>query len=327
MSEKYTIGIDLGGTNIKCAVCDESVMPLVRLSIETQADRGCEHVLERMVLLVDELLAKASLARSDILGIGLGAPGPISYADGMILNAPNLPGWVNIPLRQRFADATKLPIVLENDANAAAYGEFVSGAGQDVHSMVMLTLGTGIGSGIILNDVLCRGCDGSAAEIGHIVLVPNGRPCPCGQEGCFERYASAQAVAERYDEAVRNSETSSPESIGGLSESMDAQDVLRAIEAGDSLATRVWDETCRYLALGCINIEHILGPELIVLGGGLANAGRRLLDPVRAYFRTLRWKMTHPALEISLAALGLEAGTIGAAALARTCLACSGRPP
>ena len=317
MSEKYTIGIDLGGTNIKCAVCDETVTPLVRLSTETQADRGCEHVLERMVLLVDELLSKASLNRSDILGIGLGAPGPISYAEGMILNAPNLPGWVNIPLRQHFADATKLPIVLENDANAAAYGEFVSGAGRDVHSMVMLTLGTGIGSGIILDDIIWRGCDGSAAEIGHMVLVPNGRPCPCGQQGCFERYASAQAVAERYDEAVRDSKTDSLALVSGLSESIDAQDVLRAIEAGDMLAARVWDETCRYLALGCVNIEHILGPELIVLGGGLANTGRRLLDPVRAHFRMLRWKMTHPALEIRPAALGPEAGTIGAAALAR----------
>lgn len=317
MPAHCTIGIDLGGTNIKGGVCAEDGTLLVHHSIETQADAGFEHVFARIVGLVDELLRRSSLSKADVLGVGIGAPGPLSHADGVIHNAPNLPGWVNIPLRERLSEVTQLPVVLENDANAAAFGEFVAGAGKEVSSLVMLTLGTGIGGGIVLDGRLWRGCDDCAAEIGHTVIVPGGRPCPCGQEGCLERYASAHAAAERLVEAVQAGEESSLRSDIQSGEPLDARDVQRAAEQGDQLAARIWDETCYYLALGCINIERVLGPELIVLTGGLTNAGERLLSPVRAHFHKLRWKLTLPSLEIVIAALGAEAGTIGAAALAR----------
>ena len=317
MPVNYTIGVDLGGTNIKGGLCDAQGRLIVQHAVATEAQHGVEHVVARMIALIDELPVLASLRGTDIVGVGVGAPGPLSHAAGVIHNAPNLPGWVDIPLRQMIADGTGLPVTLENDANAAAFGEFVIGAGRDVQSMVMLTLGTGIGGGIVLDGRVWRGCDDAAAEIGHTVIVPGGRPCPCGQVGCFERYASANAVAERLSEAVRGGEDSVLRADVEAGRAIDARDVLRAADSGDALAERIWDETCHYLALGCINIERLLSPELIVLAGGLTNAGERLLEQVRSRFRAARWHLTPAVVEIALAALGAEAGTVGAAALAR----------
>ncbi|MCK4340781.1 MAG: ROK family protein [Phycisphaerae bacterium] len=316
MTARYTIGIDLGGTNIKGGVCDRRQTLLTRHAIETQAELGCEHVLERMARLVDDLLQQTNLSKAQIAGIGVGAPGPLSHAQGMIYHAPNLPGFVAVPLRDRFAKATGLPVVLENDANAAAYGEFTAGAGKDVRNMVMLTLGTGIGGGIVLDGKLWRGRYDNAGEIGHTVIVPDGRACPCGQRGCLERYASANAIAERLREAVAAGENSVLKPKITANEPFDARDVLQAAEQGDALAARIWDETCYYLALSVVNVRHLLNPELVVFAGGLINAGPRLLDPVKEHLERLSWKIAPDAPRIALATLGTDAGTIGAAALA-----------
>jgi glucokinase len=317
MAATYTIGIDLGGTNLKGGICDPVGTLVRRESIDTQAEHGFEHVLGRMAGLVDRLLRQSGLTKTQIAGIGVGAPGPMSHARGVIHQAPNLPGWVNIPLRDRFADATGLPVVLENDANAAAFGEFTAGAGRDVRNMVMLTLGTGIGGGIVLDGKLWRGSFDNAGEIGHTVVVPDGRACPCGQKGCLERYASANAVAERVSEAVRAGEDSllKPKVAGG--QPFDARDVVAAVDTGDPLAARIWDETCYYLALAAVNLRHVLNPELVVFAGGLINAGPRLLERVCAHFERLSWKIAPDAPRLALATLGSDAGTIGAAALAR----------
>jgi glucokinase len=317
MVARYTIGFDVGGTNIEAGICDESGTLVVRRSIKTEAQRGFEHVFERMVALVDSVLGDGGLPRADVLALGIGAPGPLSHAEGVIYHAPNLPGWHDIPLRQRLSDATGLVVTLENDANAAAFGEFIAGAGKDVRDMAMLTLGTGIGGGIVLDGRLWRGRYDSAAEVGHTVIVPGGRPCPCGQRGCLERYGSANAVAERLIEAVEAGEPSALKARIEAGESIDARDVLRALDAGDALAARVWDETCYYLALAAVNLQHLLNPELVVLAGGLSKAGERLLTPVRARFEELRWKIAPDAPQIVLATLGTDAGIIGAAALAR----------
>ena len=317
MPGQFTIGIDLGGTNLKGGVCSDAHEVRTTHSIETQAERGFEHVLGRMVLLVDALLEKARLGRADVVAIGIGAPGPLLHEEGLILGAPNLPGWVNVPLRQRLADAVRLRVVLENDANAAAFGEFVAGAGRDVRSLVMLTLGTGVGGGIVLDGRLWRGVCDSAGEMGHTIIVPGGRPCPCGQLGCFERYASANAVAERLAEAVQSGEESALKPQVQAGTTFDARDVLRAADAGDALAARIWDQTCSYLALGCVNLEHLLSPDKVVLAGGLTHAGERLLAPVQRHVQELRWHIATTPPQIALAALGIDAGIIGAAALAR----------
>lgn len=313
----HTIGIDLGGTNLKAGVLDPSGHLVLHGSIPTEADGGVDHVIRRMAALVEELADEAGLQRQDIEGIGVGAPGPLSHERGIVYNAPNLPGWVNVPLRKRLSELTGLPVVVENDANAAAFGEFVAGADRGVRSLVLLTLGTGIGSGIVLEGQLWRGCDEAGAEMGHVILIPDGRPCPCGQRGCFERYASASAVAERLAEAVRAGQRSALREQIEAGRTPGAREVLAAASAGDEPAARIWDETCYYLALGCITIEHLISPQRIVLSGGLTNAGKHLLEPVRAHFARLRWHLTQPSVEIVLSTLGTEAGIIGAAALAR----------
>jgi glucokinase len=317
MTAGYTVGIDLGGTNIKGGVCAPDGALKLRRSIDTQAAGGVEHVLGRMAQLVDELMREARLTKADILGVGVGAPGPMSHAAGVIHSTPNMPGWVNIPLRERFSSMTGLRVVLENDANAAAFGEYVAGAGRETRSLVMLTLGTGIGGGIVLDGKLWRGQFDNAGEVGHMVMVPRGRACPCGQRGCLERYASANAVAERLCEAVRAGEDSVLKPKVQANEAFDARHVLAAADAGDALAVRIWDETCEYLALAIVNLRHLLNPELVVLAGGLINAGARLLEPIRAHFERLSWKIAPDAPRIALATLGESAGTIGAAALAR----------
>lgn len=317
MSTTYTIGIDLGGTNIKGGVCDERGALLTRQSIETEADRGVEHVLQRMAGLVEELLRATGLGRTEVAGVGVGAPGPMSHARGIVYSAPNLPGFVDVPLREQFAALTGLRVVLENDANAAAFGEFGAGAGKEVRTLVMLTLGTGIGGGVVLDGKLWRGCFDNAGEVGHMIIVPGGRPCPCGQRGCFERYASANAVAERLCEAVRGGEDSALGTRVAAGETLDARDVRAAADQGDTLAARIWDETCFYLALGIVNLRHLINPELVVLAGGLINAGPRLLEPVQAHFERQSWTIAPDAPRIAPATLGTDAGTIGAAMLAR----------
>jgi len=317
MTATYTIGIDLGGTNIKGGVCDAHSALIARHSIDTQAERGPDHVIRRMAELVDELRRRAKLDPAQVAGVGVGAPGPMSHKRGVVYHAPNLPGFVDIPLRDRMQAATGFRSVIENDANAAAYGEFAAGAGRDVRDMVMLTLGTGIGGGIILDGQLCRGYFDNAGEVGHTLVVPNGRACPCGQHGCLERYASANAVAERLAEAVTAGEDSILKPKVLAHTAFDARDVLAAIDQGDTLAARIWDETCFYLALSVVNLQHVLNPELVVFAGGLINAGQRLLSLVQHHFERLSWKIAPDQPRIALATLGTDAGTIGAAVLAR----------
>ncbi len=313
---RCTIGIDLGGTNIKAGIVDRAGVLLGRTSIPTEARQGFEHVFGRLVGLIETLPGELGVQRRDIAAVGIGTPGPMSHKEGIIYGAPNLPGWVNIPLRDRLSTAVGLPVTLDNDANAAAFGEFTAGAGRDVSDMVMLTLGTGIGGGIVVAGRLLRGFFDNAAEIGHTIMVPDGRPCPCGQRGCFERYASANAVAERLVEAIGAGERSSLGPRVQAGGRITSRDVCTAAQAGDELARRIWDETCRYLAIGCVNVQHMVNPELIVLGGGLIGAGAALLEPVRHHFGQLVWNVSRDAPHIEFATLGDDAGVIGAAALA-----------
>ncbi len=316
MARDYAIGIDLGGTNIKGGVCDADGRLHCKDSIATEAEGGADHVIRRIADLIARLIDQAELSTENVAGVGIGAPGPMSHSQGIVYGAPNLPGWVNIPLKARLQELTGLPTTLENDANAAAYGEFVGGAGSSVQTLVMLTLGTGIGGGIVLDGQLWRGAFDNAAEVGHIIVVPGGRPCPCGQRGCYERYASANAVAERLIEAVRDGEQSRLVTNADAEQSLDARAVLAARNDGDALAARIWDETCYYLALGIVALQHVINPELVVLAGGLINAGEDLLAVTQRHFDELRWKIAPDEPRLALAELGTDAGAVGAAMLA-----------
>jgi len=309
MNPPLAIGIDLGGTNIKAAVVDRDGMILHRLEQPTEASRGHGPVIEDLAALVRELRKGDRNRRDEIVGIGLATPGPLDHREGRIIRGVNLPGWNDVPIRDAIHQKTGLPVILENDANAAAFGEYCSGASRGRDDLVMLTLGTGVGAGVIVDGRILHGHFGNAAELGHMIVVVDGLPCPCGQRGCLEQYASATAVVHRVLQADSSHEKNTAIAIR-------AEDVANAAANGDPIAERVWDEACLYLAIACVNIQHAYNPSKIVLGGGLSNTGAQLLDRVNAHFRKCIWSLHTDAPEIVLAELGLDAGVIGAAKLA-----------
>lgn len=317
MTRQLFVGVDLGGTNIKAGLLDDQANLLARLSIATEAEHGPDHVIARIVQAIDQVLAQAGLPRQDVAGVGIGAPGAMSHKKGLIIAPPNLPGWHNVPLRDRVAALSGLPTVLENDANAAAWGEFWAGAGRGTDNMVMFTLGTGVGGGIIIDGQILRGAFDNAAELGHMIVKPGGRPCGCGQRGCLEAYSSAAATARRAIEAIQAGQDSSLKARLEAGQPVESRHVEQAARAGDPLAERIWDEACYYLAIACVNVQHFCNPQRVVLAGGMIGAGAFLLDRVRKHFDQQTWTVAQDRPEIALATLGNEAGFIGAAGAAR----------
>lgn len=310
-----SIGVDLGGTNLKAAILDESGAVLAKIAKECNVSRGPDAVIAEMAALCHALIEQVGCQRRDVLGVGLGTPGPLDFQKGEIVWAANLPGWRNVPIRDALSRAVSLPVILENDANAAAFGEFWAGAGKDHGDMVLLTLGTGVGSGIILDGKLVHGQFENAGELGHWIVQPDGLACACGQRGCLEQYSSASAVARRVSRAIAEGEQSSLSELHHQGVAITSREAAAAAEAGDALAGRIWDEACKYLAIACVNIQHAFNPALVVMGGGLAEAGELLLDPVRHHFRERTWKLHNDQPKIIGAKLRYDAGVIGAAGL------------
>ncbi|MBU0719363.1 MAG: ROK family glucokinase [Planctomycetes bacterium] len=315
MTIPLAIGIDLGGTNLKIAVVDREGRILAKEVAALTTGTGPEAVVANATAMVDRLLVAASAERSEIVGVGLGTPGPLNLAEGRVVKAVNLPGWQNVPIRDRFAEALELPVALDNDGNAAAYGEYWVGAGCGAGDLVMLTLGSGVGCGVIIGGKVLHGHFDNAAELGHMIVVPDGLPCRCGQRGCLEQYASAGGVARRTRAAVQGGESSTLAGATGQMERIDAARVVAAAQTGDSLAARIWDEACYYLAIACVNIQHAYNPERIVLGGGMSQAGSFLLKPVQAHLAQQQWSLCDDVPAVTLATLGFDAGVIGAAGL------------
>ncbi|HUU58985.1 MAG TPA: ROK family protein [Phycisphaerae bacterium] len=314
---KLCIGIDLGGTFIKFGLLDGQRNPGRTFPLPTPVDRGAEGVVEQMVQGAEKLIRDEGIPRDQVMGVGIGSPGPINLSDGIIISMPNIPGMDDCPLRDRVSAGLNLPAVLENDANAAAYGEYVCGAGGNSGDMVLLTLGTGIGSGIILDGKILHGSHEIGGELGHMIVAPGGELCGCGQRGCLERHSSATYMAQYAARLIR--EEGRPSSLrevldrkGGI----DAADVNAARRAGDALAVEVWDRAVHYLAVACVNICRIFDPERIVLAGGLTKAGDDLMDPLREHFRQMHWTLSAPKTELLLSSLGNDAGVIGAAGVA-----------
>ncbi len=308
------VGIDLGGTNLKGAIVDRKGRVIAK-HVRPLPEVDPEGTISEIVALVDQFLSVASAGRSDLAGVGVGAPGPMRYGTGTITQAANLPGWRNVPLRDLLRERLQVPVLFDNDGNAAAFGEFWLGAGKDGQDLVMLTLGTGVGAGVILNGRILHGHHENAAELGHTIMVPNGLPCPCGQRGCLEQYASAGAVARRVASAIQEGGNSVLSDAVGQGEAIDARLVAASAQAADPVCVRVWDEACQYLAIACINIQHAYSPARVVLGGGMAEAGDFLLDRVTHHVTGQRWSLHDDLPEIVLAKLGYDAGVIGAAGL------------
>ena len=317
---RYCLGIDLGGTFIKFALLDADRRPSATVERPTPPAGG-DGVVREMIAGAKDILTEHKLSNGDLLGIGIGSPGPLDLEAGVVLGMPNLPGMANLPLRDRVGDAIGCKAVLENDANAAAYGEYICGAGREATDMVMLTLGTGVGSGIVLDGQVLHGSHGIGAEFGHLIVQAGGELCGCGQRGCLERYCSATYVARYAAERIAGGEASSLQAVLDSGREITAKDINEARLAGDALAAEVWDRAATYLAVACVNICRIFDPDEIVLAGGMTRAGDDLMTPLLEKYRALRWSLTEPKTTIAVAALGADAGVIGAAGVAWQALA------
>ena len=309
------IGIDVGGTSIKGAVIRDNGEVLDRFSMPTDKKASPEEVIGQLCDLVNQTLSEHSYEEK-IVGIGIGIPGTFNNETGVIVNTPNLPTWVGFNLKQFMEARTHLYVKIVNDADAAALAEAKFGVGKEFNYVLMITLGTGVGGGIVLNKNLYNGYLGMGAELGHMVIELDGAQCGCGRKGCFEAYASATALIRQTKEAM----AAHPESL--LHEEaeklgiVDARAAFNAEKRGDKVAAEVVRNYVKYLSEGLLNYCNILRPQIIVLSGGVANEGENLLSRVRAYMEKQHYGMRNaPVPEIRLASVGYDAGKIGAAAL------------
>jgi glucokinase len=301
------LGIDIGGTKLAVAVVQPNGQVLVEDRQPSQASDGPDAMIERVIGMSRAAMADARGAAGEVAAIGIGCGGPLDPWRGVVLNALNNPGWVDIPLVERIQDALGRPAYLDNDANAAALGEHRFGAGRGVGHMVYLTISTGVGGGVILDHRLYRGANGNAAELGHIsVAVHGGRPCHCGSVGCLEMYASGTSIAARYREAL------GPDAVRAIT----AVDVTDAVRRGDPTATAVWDETMELLGGAVASIIHAFNPQLVVLGGGVTHSGDLLFEPVRRVVKERAMPWLAGAARIVPADLGRMTGVLGAVAVA-----------
>ncbi len=316
MSETY-VGIDVGGTNIKIGLFDSELKLICKTSITTNAEMGPEIVIDNMAQTVEELIAEAGLSLQDIIAIGIGTPGPAKYSEGIIIRATNMPKFKNVPICRMLNEKLGAPVVFDNDANVACWGEYTVGAGKGVKDIVFFTLGTGIGGGIVSNGELVHGCDENAAELGHMIMYPDGRSCSCGQRGCVEAYGSAASTARRATEALEAGAKSSLQKVLNEKGKITCKDVYTHLATGDKLAKEITDGTAKALAITCINMLHTTEPKRIIFTGGMIAAGDALLNRIKDFFDEHIWTLKKETVEICFATLGEDTGIIGAAALAR----------
>ena len=318
-STRYIVGVDLGGTNIVCgAMPEDGSREIAVRSQPTRADEGVDIVVDRITGMIEEVIAvtiaETGATRRDFVGVGIGAPGPLDRDRGVVIVAPNL-GWRDIPLRDRVQDHVRLPATLDNDANCATMGEWWVGAARGGRNVVGLTIGTGIGGGLILDGRLYHGSSDVAGEIGHTTIDSTGSHCKCGNYGCLEAYASGPAIAERAREALAGDGTSVLSAmVGGDVGLITAQTVYDAAEQGDATAREVVRDTARFLGAGIANLLNIFNPDVVVVAGGVTQAGATLFDPLRAEVRRRAFKPAVDACRIVPGSLPGSAGVVGAVA-------------
>ncbi|MFM7185810.1 MAG: ROK family protein [Planctomycetota bacterium] len=318
-------GVDLGGTNVKAALVDDRGRLVAFHTEPTRAERGPEDAAARMGRAVHTLAAHAGIATADIARVGLGSPGPLDIPQGTIVRAGNLPGWDGFPLRDRVAAHAGRDVTFANDANAAGYGEFWVGSAKGASSLVLLTLGTGVGGGIIIGDVNVEGAHSHGSECGHILVDPSAaaRMCPCGQPGHLEAYTSATSVKAVARERLSAGAGGTLAAAVAAGEELTPLVIAREAERGDALATGVLMDAARWLGIGIVTLMHAVDPEVVVIGGAMtfgreANpVGRAFLERVRQEVRDRAFPVLAERTTIRYASLGGDAGSIGAAGLAR----------
>jgi glucokinase len=317
--QRYIVGVDLGGTNIVAGAMPEDGSSEIAMRSEpTLADEGADAVVNRIAQMIEKVIAETraetGATRDDFAGVGIGSPGPLDRERGIVIVTPNL-GWRNFPLRDEVANRVGLPASLDNDANCATLGEWWCGAAKGGRHVVGLTIGTGIGGGLILDGRLFHGASDVAGEIGHTTIDSTGRRCKCGNYGCLEAYASGPAIAERAREALGGGEPSTLiDLVDGDLSRITAQLVYEASKQDDDVARQVVRETANFLGAGVANLLNIFNPDVVVIAGGVTQAGEPLFEPLRAEVRRRAFRPAVEACRIVPGTLKGSAGVVGAVA-------------
>jgi len=307
--------VDLGGTKILSMIVDEKGRILGEDRRPTEASEGPEVGLERIAASLEAVMAEAGLTRDDLRAAGVCSPGPIDPVHGVLPEASNLPGWINVPIRQYLADRLGVPVILEHDATAAAYGEFVYGAGRGFRNIIYITVSTGIGGGFVLDGRLYRGASGAAGEIGHITIEAEGPPCFCGKPGHVEGLASGRAIAREAQTVLGRGGSPLMARLAEEDGQLSAATVQRAAEGGDSEAIRILRRAGYYLGIGFAACVDIFNPEVLVIGGGLRHMRDFYLGPAEEEMTRRAWQESLKVVRVLQVELGDYSGAMGVAAL------------
>lgn len=314
---KYSLGIDIGGTNIAAGVVDENYNIVSKSKVKTNSSRGYEAVLEDIVIAGQQAVKEADLMIGDMSWVGMGCPGTCNIETGLVEYANNLK-WENVPLQKYVGEALKIPAYIENDANAAALGEYYAGAAKGAKSAIVITLGTGLGAGIIIDGKLFSGSNYAGAEIGHTVINVDGEQCTCGRKGCFETYCSATALVKFTKRAIEENPDTLMIKLSEEEGKVSGRTAFKAAKAGDKAGQEVVDYFIKNLACGIINTINIFQPNMLCIGGGVSNEGDNLLNPLKERIRKEVYsKNSSNNTEIVLCKLGNNSGIIGAALLGK----------
>jgi glucokinase len=318
------IGVDLGGTQLRVAVL-QGVQRLSRISVPTGKESAPDYIIPRIYSAIQKALDEADKKLEQIVGIGIGVAGPLDSHSGIVFSPPNLSGWNHVPLKTIFEEHYALPIFIENDANVAALGEYMFGAGRECKDMIYLTVSTGIGGGVIVNGQLMEGTSGTAGELGHMTIDWRGEQCNCGNIGCLESIASGTAIARRAREAMKrgvdffaaDSKDSKDHTVDNVEQmpQIDAEIVAQAAKRGLPEACEIINDAAEALGIGMVNLIHIFNPNMIVLGGGLMQMGSLLINPALRIVEKRAMAVPGKAVQIVNACLGVDTGLIGAGAL------------
>lgn len=312
----YRIGVDLGGTNIAVGVVDENLKIIGRGKVKTKCPRPAEEIFDDIALAVNIAVKDAGVSMNDVVSVGVGTPGSVNKETGYIEFANNL-DFDQVPAKVMLESRIGKTVYLDNDANCAALGEAVAGVGKGVGNFVAVTLGTGVGSGIIVNGKIVGGVNYAAGEMGHMVIAVNGEPCNCGRKGCWEQYSSATALIRQTKEAMLNNKDSAMwQLVSGNIDNASGRTAFDAMRLGDATAKEVVDNYIYYLSIGIVNIINALQPEIICIGGGIGHEGDYLLGPLKKHVENQRYSI-HASKQTAIlpAELGNDAGIFGAALL------------
>lgn len=303
----YVVAADVGGTNTRMAIVNEDGDILTLLKKSTHCNEGKDGMIKFLISFANETIEKSQASRQEIRGIGIGFPGPLDAETGVIFNPPNLTGWNNVPLKNILEEEFNIPVSVENDANSAALGEWWMGTGAGTNSLVCITLGTGVGGGIILDGKLLHGASGMAGEVGHMTIVKDGIMCTCGNRGCLEAYASARGIIERTHTALLKDNISNEHLPNNL------EQICKMASDGNEIISNVIKETGVILGIAIANLANLLNPEIVVLFGGVTNMGENLIKPVREEVKKRAFKKATETLRIEVSKLPDKSGILGAA--------------